>query len=89
MWTSPHGGLVPQAAVSNRSKGSFLFDHLVGAGEQHRRHGKAERLRGLEVDDQLKLGRCLHRKVGRLLASQDAIDISGSALVRFDGIKSV
>jgi hypothetical protein len=80
---------VPQAAVSNRSKGSFLFDHLVGAGEQHRRHGKAERLRGLEVDDQLKLGRCLHRKVGRLLASQDAIDISGSALVRFDGIKSV
>ena len=41
-----------------------LFDHLVCTDEQPSRHAKAERLGGLEVDDQLVLGRCLHWKVG-------------------------
>jgi hypothetical protein len=30
-------------------KWSDLFDHLVGAGKQRRRHGEAERLHGREV----------------------------------------
>ena len=33
-----------------------LFDHLVGAGEQRRRHVQAERPRGLEIDYQFELG---------------------------------
>ena len=33
-----------------------LFDHLVGGGEQRRRHCEAERLRGLEIDRQLEFG---------------------------------
>ena len=37
------------------------------------RDGEAERLGGLEVDDQLELGRLLHRQVGRLLALENAI----------------
>jgi hypothetical protein len=33
-----------------------LFDHLVGAGENRIRHGQAEGLGGLEIDDELELG---------------------------------
>jgi hypothetical protein len=38
-----------------RSWRNCLFDHLVSPGEDRRRDGEAERLVGLEVDDELKL----------------------------------
>jgi hypothetical protein len=34
---------------------ALLFDHLVGAREQRRRHIDAECLRGFKVDDQFEL----------------------------------
>jgi hypothetical protein len=54
-----------------------LFDHLVGTGEQGRRHIKAERSGGLQVDHQLVFGRRLHWKVFEFLTLEEAIDIAG------------
>src|SRR5262249_49113229 len=53
-----------------------LFDHVVGAGVQGFRHGKAERLRRLEIDHQCELGWHLYRQVSRPLTLEDAIDVA-------------
>src|SRR5262245_34538190 len=54
------------------------LDHLVGASEHRCWHFKAERLRGLVVDEELVFGRRLHRQIGRLLTPEDAIDVVSS-----------
>ena len=52
-----------------------LFDHLVGAGEQRRRHFQANRLRHDQVNDEVELGRLLDRDVGSLGPAQNLVDI--------------
>ena len=43
---------------------SLLFDHLIGAGEDRRRDGEAERFGCLGVDDQLDLRHLRDREIG-------------------------
>ena len=52
-----------------RSRQPLLLQLLTVCGGQQRfRDGKAERLRGLEVDDKFEFRRLLNRQVGRFLA---------------------
>jgi hypothetical protein len=37
------------------------FDYLVSAREQRRGYSEAERLSGRQIDDEIELGRLLHR----------------------------
>jgi hypothetical protein len=46
-----------------------LLDHLVGAAEQQRRHGHAQRARRLEVDRQKHLGWEFYRKIAGIRAA--------------------
>src|SRR5258708_7927651 len=61
---------------SRCSKRPRLFDDLVGACEQRERDGDAERLGGLEVDDEFDLRGLLDRQVGRLFASENSSGIN-------------
>ena len=63
----------------NRHNQHLFVDHLVSTQQDRGRHGKTERLGGLAVHGHLELGRKLHRKIARLCAAQNAIDIGGGA----------
>ena len=51
------------------------FDHLVGRRTERRWHNQAERLGGLEIDDQFDLGRLFDRKVGRFGTLENLVDV--------------
>ena len=48
-----------------------LFDHAVNAEQERLRHGEAESLDGLEIDEELELGRLHGRQVSRFFALED------------------
>jgi hypothetical protein len=57
------------------------LNNLVSELLETQRHVEADRLGRLEIDHKLKLGRCLNRKVGRLLSTQDTVDIAGLGFI--------
>ena len=70
---SGHATAAPPSSVMN----SRRFHSITSSarGEQRSAARQAERLGGLEVDDQLELGRLHHRQVGRLVALEDPAGI--------------
>src|SRR5262245_66035288 len=66
-----------------------LFDHLVGEREELVRHVQAERPRGLEVDDQLELGRQYDRKVSWLVPPENTTGIDAGLMIGICAARSV
>jgi hypothetical protein len=54
--------------------------------EQRGRYRKSERLRSLEINDQLELGRLLDRQIGGPFTFEDAADVDASLARRLDGL---
>src|SRR5271169_242656 len=66
-----------------------LFDHLIGNRKHARRNQEAERLSGLEIDDQLEPGRSGDREVGGLLTLEDAANIYADLVMGIGNARSV
>src|SRR6516165_5255303 len=66
-----------------------LFDHLVGASEQRWWDRQPERLGGFKVDDEIELGSPLHWQILRLLAFENATDVSAREAMRLDEARTV
>src|SRR5947208_1322373 len=87
---------LPQSTQSGRS--SFLkavipakrsLDHFVRLQDQLLRNGQPDRLRGLQVDDELDLRSLFDGQVAGFRALEDLVDVRGSSIVMFRVVLSV
>src|SRR5215469_10968417 len=67
------------AATSNADLLNRLVNDLVGTAEDRGRDGKAERSRGIEIDDQPEFTGRLDRQIGGMRAVEDLIDVTRRA----------
>jgi hypothetical protein len=66
-------------AKDEAQQNPWLFDHLVGAGEEQFRNCQFERLGSREIDNEVELGRLLHRDIAGFRPTQNLVNIVGSA----------
>src|SRR5215208_6459920 len=69
----------PLSDPAGKKQHSRSFDDLVGAAEQRQRKGEAERLGGLQIEDELEPGGMYHRQLARLGALEDAVNVKSRA----------
>jgi hypothetical protein len=60
---------------------SKLFNYLIGTHQERLGNLQADRLGGLEIDDQIEFGWLQYRQVGGLLALEDAANINAGLTV--------
>src|SRR5215813_12146380 len=65
------------------------FDHLVGAGQQRRRHFERQRPGSAEINHQLELRWQLNRQVARFFALENATCIDAYDPIGLVGIRSI
>src|SRR5262245_11084077 len=66
-----------------------LFDHLVGAGEQRRRHVERQGAGSAEINHQLELRWQLNRQIARFFALENATSIDAQDPIAFLRIRSI
>src|SRR5262245_26150509 len=76
-------------ALETRRSKTLLFDHLVGAGEQRRRHFERQRPGSAEINHQLELRRLHDREVCRLGTLEDATGIDPDLTIRVRDVRAV
>src|SRR3954453_21981732 len=88
-WSVPWRGVSARAPGLPRRGSAASFDHLVCAGQHYLRHDDSERLRGLEIDDELVGVQALDRQVAGLGALKDAAGVAADDAVHVGPARAV
>src|SRR6516162_11490609 len=66
-----------------------LFNHLVGRGQQRRRNSHPKRLCTFEIEREYKFSWLLDRKISRIRALQNSINVIGGALTQREEVRAI